>query len=115
MARPNAGTYRPDSEETAPVTAPAAPSRTILGTILIVFGSAVVAVAAVVLIMQLLAGAAAPGHTDPLGLALTILSGLLWVGSGVLFWRRAWLLATMVAIVAFAAGAFATWFITGDL
>ena len=115
MARPHAGTYRPDSEETAPVTAPAAPSRTILGTILIVFGSAVVAVAAVVLIMQLLAGAAAPGYTDPLGLSLTILSGLIWIGSGVLYWRRAWILATITAIVALLTGAFATWLITGNL
>ena len=115
MARPNAGTYRPDYEETAPVTAPAVPSRTILGTILIVFGSAVMAVAAVVLIVQLLAGAATPGRTDPLGLLLTIVSGLIWIGSGVLYWRRAWILATITAIVALVAGAFSTWLITGNL
>lgn len=97
---------RPDADEVAPVTAPAVPGRTILGTFLIIFGLAVTAAALGVLLAQWLWGRAE--GVDTAGLWLAVLTGLLWTGTGVAFWRRMWVIGSLGTIAALIAGAIAT-------
>ena len=99
---------QPDSEEIAPVTAPGAPGRSILGVVLIVFGLAVLAAALVILLVQWLWGAPVGDGVEPAGLWLAALTGLLWAGTGLAIWRRMWVVGLIGTVIALIVGAIAT-------
>ena len=74
---------------------------------MLIFGLAIIAASAVILVLRLTRPADAvppPDSDDTLGLILAILSGSVWCASGIVWWRRQLGLTIVGSIVALILG-----------